>query len=201
MDRIFTDIYENSVWGSNNNREYKGSSGGGSDVDYNKDTYVPLLRKFIIDNDIKKVVDLGCGDFKCGPLIYNDLDISYTGYDAYKKVVEYNSKIHPSSKYRFFHLDFCNNKEDIVNGDICILKDVIQHWSLDKIYVFLDYLVDCKKFRYIWLTNCCNQTQDNTDINDGGGRPLSCDFYPLKKYKPVRVYNYNTKEVSIITIS
>src|ERR1700722_17257117 len=113
MDKIFTDIYEKSVWGSNNNREYKGSSGGGSDVEYNKNTYVPLLRKFIIDNNIKKVVDLGCGDFRCGPLIYNDLDISYTGYDAYKKVVEHNAKNHPSSKYSFLHSDFYNNKEDI----------------------------------------------------------------------------------------
>ena len=36
--------------------------GGGSDLDYNKDTYVPFLKKFIVDNNIKNIVDLGCGD-------------------------------------------------------------------------------------------------------------------------------------------
>ena len=44
--------------------EYNGSSGGGSDLDYNKDTYVPFLKKFIVDNNIKNIVDLGCGDFE-----------------------------------------------------------------------------------------------------------------------------------------
>ena len=32
METTFTNVYENSLWGNNNNAEYKGSSGGGSDV-------------------------------------------------------------------------------------------------------------------------------------------------------------------------
>ena len=107
--------------GDNNNNNYTGSSGTGSDVDYKKDTYVPFLKKFITDNKIKNVVDLGCGDFRCGHLIYDDLDVSYTGYDAYKNVVEYNSKQHALPKYFFFHLDFCNSKENIITGELCIL--------------------------------------------------------------------------------
>jgi len=71
--------------GNNNNTEYSGSSGDGSDIDYNKYNYVPMLKKFIISNNIKTVVDLGCGDFRCGKLIYDNLDILYHGYDAYKK--------------------------------------------------------------------------------------------------------------------
>ena len=84
-----------------------------------------FLKKFITDNNIKTIVDLGSGDFKCGKLIYDDLDIMYTGYDVYKKVVDYNSKQNSKSIYSFIHLDFCNNKENIINGDLCILKDVI----------------------------------------------------------------------------
>jgi hypothetical protein len=42
-------VYENNIWG-NNNTEYNGSSGGGSDIDFNKDNYVPFLKKFITDN-------------------------------------------------------------------------------------------------------------------------------------------------------
>jgi len=53
MEEIFTNIYENSNWGNNNNNDYNGSSGGGSDIDYNKNTYVPFLKKFIIDNKIE----------------------------------------------------------------------------------------------------------------------------------------------------
>jgi hypothetical protein len=54
------------------------------------------------------------------------------------------------------------------------------HWSLDNIYNFLDYLVENKKFKYIVISNCCNQTENNTTISDGEWRQLSCNFLPLK---------------------
>lgn len=202
MEEAFTNIYINKKWGNNGVRDYDGSSGGGSDIKYNKDTYVPFLKKFINDNKIKNVTDLGCGDFKCGKLIYNSLNITYTGYDVYEKIVVFNSKYFSLPKYSFRHLDFCNNKKDIVTGELCILKDVLQHWSSDNIYGFLDYLVEYKKFKYILICNCCHQTDDNQhDIENSDFRPLSCDYLPLKKYNPVKLYNYHSKEVSVIEIN
>jgi len=200
MEKCFTNVYENKSWGNNHIAEYSGSSGCGSTLNYNANTYVPFLKKFITDNNIKNIVDLGCGDFICGKIIYDNLDILYTGYDTYKKVIDYNSKKYSLPKYSFIHLDFCNNKENIINGELCILKDVIQHWSLDNIYTFLDYLVEKKKFKYILICNCCNQTQDNTDIVNGKFRQLSCDYLPLKKYNPKKLYNYHSKEISVIEI-
>lgn len=200
MEEIFTNIYENCVWGNNNNGNYTGSSGGGSDVSFNKDSYIPFLKQFILRNNVKSVVDLGCGDFKCGPHIYDNLNITYTGYDVYNKVIIHNKANHSPDKYNFIHLDFWKKKEDIISGDLCILKDVLQHWSLSYIYTFLDYLVDNKKFKYIVLCNCCNQTRDNTSINNGEGMPLSCAYLPLRKYGPIKQFNYKTKEVSVITL-
>ena len=55
-------------------------------------------------------------------------------------------------------------------------------------------------FKYILICNCGYQTIDNTDIVDGEFRPLSCDFLPLKKYNPIKIYKYDTKEVSIIKL-
>lgn len=198
MEEIFTKVYENKFWGDNKNGEYTGSSGQGSAIDYNKDTYVPFLKKFITDNNIKTIVDLGCGDFRCGPLIYDDLNVSYTGYDAYKKVIDYNSSQHSLPKYSFVHLDICKKKEEITDADICILKDVIQHWSLDYIYSFLDYIVEHKKFKYVLICNCCNETRENSNIRNGDWRPLSCDYLPLKKYNPTKIYKYHSKEVCVI---
>lgn len=200
MEQVFTNVYESKLWGDNNIAEYSGSSGSGSSINYNKDTYVPFLKKIITDNNIKNIVDLGCGDFFCGKMIYDDLDISYTGYDTYKKVIDYNSEKHSLPKYSFIHLDFCNNKENIINGELCILKDVLQHWSIDNIYTFLDYLVEHKKFKYILICNCCYQRKNDRNIENGGFRPLSCEYFPLKKYNPIKLYKYNTKEVSVIII-
>ena len=90
MEEVFTHIYENNEWGNNININYNGSSGPGSDIDFNKNTFIPLLKKFIIDNDIKTVIDLGCGDFRCGSLTYDELNITYTGYDVYKKMIDHH---------------------------------------------------------------------------------------------------------------
>ena len=85
MEDIFTKIYEKSKWGNNHNKEYSGSSGHGSSIDYNK-KYIPLLKRIIIDYNVNNVVDLGCGDFQIGKLLYDDIHIIYTGYDTYKKL-------------------------------------------------------------------------------------------------------------------
>jgi hypothetical protein len=197
MESIFTNIYEDKLWGDNENNNYSGSSGEGSDIEYNK-KYIELLKKIINEYNIRNIVDLGCGDFRIGKLLYDDLNITYTGYDTYKKVIDYNITEYHSQKYTFEHIDFFTNKESIVTGDMCILKDVIQHWSLNEIYIFLDYLVESKKFKYILLINCCNQKKDNEDCDIGDWRQLSCNFLPLKKYNAIKMYNYNSKEISII---
>lgn len=204
MEAVFTTIYDNCSWGNNKSTYYNGSSGPGSSLANNERTYIPFLKKFITDNSIKRVVDLGCGDFICGPAIYQSLDVTYTGYDTYSKVIDYNiqQQQKEASKYNFVHLDFCAKKEEIIEGDLCILKDVIMHWPLKEIYTFLDYLVASKKFKYILICNCCDQTQHNPEISTGSWRPLSRDFLPLKRYNPTKLYNFQSnvrKEVSVIT--
>ena len=73
-------------------------------ISYNEE-YILFLKNWIKENNIKSVVDLGCGDFKCGKLIYDDLDVSYTGYDAYNKLIEYHQENIQDTKYEFIHKD------------------------------------------------------------------------------------------------
>lgn len=198
---IFTNIYEGCLWGDNKNKNYNGSSGGGSSLEYNIDKYVPFVKSFIINNNINTIIDLGCGDFICGKHIYEDIpNIKYYGYDTYEKVIDENKLINNNSKYTFKYMDIFNKKEEIIDGDLCILKDILQHWCNKDIYTFLDYLCENNKFKYILIVNCCNQVQDNQDSPTGEGRPLSCNFLPLKKYNPKKILNYNSKEISLIII-
>ena len=199
MEDIFTYIYESRIWGDNKNNNYSGSSGPGSGVEYNK-KYIEIVKKVIKDYNINNIVDLGCGDFKIGRLLYDDINVLYYGYDIYKKIIDYHITQYPEPKYTFKHLDFYTNKESIIEGDMCILKDVIQHWTTEEIYIFMDYLIESKKFKYILLVNCCNQNKDNQYCETGGWRPLTCNLLPLKKYNAVKIDNYNTKEISIIKI-
>jgi hypothetical protein len=194
---IFTSVYENKVWGNNNNTEYKGSSGDGSLLKNNNE-YISFMKSFIKEKSIETVVDLGCGDWQCGVALYDDLTINYTGYDAYEKVVVFNTKTHGSSKYTFTHLDFLNNPSNIKSADLCIIKDVLQHWPLESINAFLDYIVGSGKFKYVIVVNCKWQNTDNTQIQMGEFRPLSKDYLPLKKYAPIHLLSYSSKEILLI---
>ena len=138
---IFTNIYENNIWGNDSSIDnlYKGTSGGGSEIN-NCRQYIDFVREFIIKNKINKVIDLGCGDWQASYLIYEKLDnIYYYGYDAYEKLIISHKNKYPD--YSFIHLDFVDHKEKIESGDLCILKDVLQHLSNISIDTLLNYLI------------------------------------------------------------
>ncbi len=193
--QIFNNIYDNNVW---IDRKGNSLSGPGSNLEYNIKTYIPFLKKFIKDNSIKTVVDLGCGDLFCGKHIYDDLNITYHGYDIYQSLIQTNSEKYKDSKYNFHYLNFYEDRDKIVSADLCIIKDVLQHWSLNEIYTFMDFLVNKKIFKFIIVCNCSYQKEDNTNIIAGSFRPLSSKFLPLKKYSPKILFTYHTKEVSLI---
>jgi hypothetical protein len=116
-------------------------------------------------------------------------------------MVEYNkNKFSPNTKFNFIHLDLYNYMDKIKPGELCILKDVLQHWSTKCIDRFLEYLITSKKFKYILICNCCYQENSDSDIKNGDFRYLSCDYLPLKKFNPIKLFNYKSKEVSIIKI-
>ena len=89
--KVSKKTYETREWGTNGNPNYCGSSGDGSKIEYNKKDYIPFIRDFLKIRNIQSVVDLGCGDFLIGPLIYADMNLNYTGYDAYKGVIDYHT--------------------------------------------------------------------------------------------------------------
>jgi len=195
---IFTKKYETSEWGkSNDPSKYTGSSGGGSRIPVNK-VYTEFVRKFIDENNCKKIIDLGSGDWQSSFLIYENKDVQYYGYDAYDKVVQRNQEKYP--QYTFIHLDILNNIDALEEeADLCILKDVVQHWTCDEITTFFDVLLKTKKYKYILLTNSCGQNFDNQDT-PFRSRPLSIKFEPLKRYPFKCLFNYHNKEVSLLTL-
>ena len=205
---VFTEVYETNKWGDNDNPKYEGSSGLGSAIWYNKKTYIPFIHKFLKKYKIKSVVDLGCGDFRIGLLLYGKAKIDYTGYDAYKGVIDYNNdKFKEHKHFHFIHSDFTSvkDRENINNADLCIIKDVLQHLPNDIIIKFMDYIVKSNKFKYILLINCYNTTPENTkdyrkDIVGGEFSSLSALRYPLNKYDAKVIYKWDTKEVSLIRL-
>jgi len=194
---IFTSIYDREYWGSNGDPAYRGSSGTGSSPEFNEE-YVVWLREFLQSHRIRSVVDIGSGDFRCGPAIYGGLDIDYRGFDVVADVVAATRWKHPSMSFET--LDCFAERSRLPPADLCILKDVLQHWSTDEIYEFLDDIVASKRYSYILICNCSKQKKNNKDIRTGFQRQLSASLYPLKRYGATPVFTYKTKEVSQITL-
>ena len=196
MESFFTKIYDNCEWGDNGSSNYRGSSGGGSSVETNE-VYTQHIRELIQQYDIQSVVDLGCGDWQSSHLIYKDLpNVKYTGYDCYKPMIESNqaqfSESHPQCE--FVSLDIFNDRQQIKDAELYILKDILQHWTCSEIKTFLDWIAT-KPFRSVIVCNCKGQTYDYQD-EPFRSRPLSVTYYPLKRYPLMKWFEYGTKEVS-----
>ena len=84
MKNEFTNIYEKELWGKG-----KGS-GDGSRLKFNV-PYITFLENFLIDNNIKSVIDFGCGDWQFSKYV-NWGNIDYLGLDVVDSVIENNKK-------------------------------------------------------------------------------------------------------------
>ena len=202
---LFTKIYEDCIWGNDNSSDYKGCSGGGASYTFNENTLIPFIAGFITTKGITSVVDIGCGDFQIGTAIFSRCPILYTGVDVYKQIIDRNMKMWP--EHNWLRFNAATNPEKLPESDLLIVKDVLQHWCNDEIYDFLDTVIETKKFKYIIIVNCCAQSYNMQDIEREQlnsvhrYRPLTASMFPLKKYRPEMLFNYKTKEVSLITVS
>jgi SAM-dependent methyltransferase len=184
----FTKIYSAGGWGGEDC-----PSGGGSTPD-NTIEYREFLENFLIENKIKSVYDFGCGDWSFSKLI-NWSNVKYTGVDVVKSVIDgNNANEYSSENIKFVHLKdtekFYRGK-----GDLLIIKDVLQHWTNEEITSFLDVVVN--NFKFILITNSSPQEKDWQETPERN-RPLSCKFYPLKKYNIKHLFNFGEKEISVI---
>lgn len=181
-EEIFSLIYKSKKWGDNESK-----SGFASARAFNEPFYIPFLKKFILDNKIKKILDFGCGDFNFGEAIYNDIDdIDYTGYDCCKDLIEENIKKFP--KYKFVYIDLIQDLNKIETCDLAVAKDLFQHWSNFEIELFLKTLIKEKKIKYIIMTYTWNiENIKFKDIKTGEFKPLSISDFPLNQFNPTLI--------------
>jgi SAM-dependent methyltransferase len=140
MKSAFTRIYDEDHW--------DGGSGRGSSV-LNTAPYRSLVEDLIRKNEIRSVVDAGCGDWQSTHLIdWNGADS--LGLDVVDTVIAANrERFGPAHKFEC--LDF--SAQDLPAADLLLLKEVLQHWPSSTIVTFLKRL---QKFKYVLITNSVN---------------------------------------------
>lgn len=141
---IFSDIYKNRKWGTDNKSEFY--SGSGSD-DEQSMQYIKVISDFIRHHNIKTVVDLGCGDFRIGKRITELNPVAYTGVDVVEDLVDYNNKNFKEDNIQFLYRNIVRDK--IPDGELCLSRQVLQHLSNDDIKTILN---KCKKYKYFIVT-------------------------------------------------
>jgi len=184
----FTRIYDTNEWNGSGSGSYPEHTVG----------YRKFITDFIQKNNIKTVTDYGCGDWQFSRLI-DWSSVNYLGIDCVKSLIDHHNSTYSAPNIRFEYIEQIENFFNYT-GDLLLLKDVIQHWLCDEIVYFLDRAI--ANFNYILITNSCDQKDDWQDM-PLRSRPLSCDFFPLKKYnikKKAHISNHDgNKEISLIT--
>jgi len=89
------------------------------------------INKFVKDNNIQTVCELGCGDVQF--LLYDMTN--FTGYDISEFIIEENKK-----KFNYINLKFTSVREELISYDLLLSLDVILH--LIEEHVYQDHIKD-----------------------------------------------------------
>ena len=117
-------------------------------------------------------VDLGCGDFRVGKQLL-PLCSSYIGVDIVKPLIHRNQEKFGNATTHFMHLEIV--EDELPDGDVCFVRQVLQHLSNQQIISVLKKL---KKYKWVFITE--HYPTDNNAIKPNIGMVHGAD---------VRVYN------------
>ena len=144
-EQVFTDIYSNNRWGGEPGTF---CSGDGS---REKAIVAPYVAK--ITAELSRlgarsltVVDLGCGDFSVGRQLAPSTG-RYIGVDIVKSLIEHNQATFGAETVSFRHANII--EDALPDGDICFVRQVMQHLSNDQIAALMPKL---GKFRWCFIT-------------------------------------------------
>jgi SAM-dependent methyltransferase len=176
----FEAVYSKNLWNH--------GSGPGSLPSSTID-YRAFIERFILENDIRTVTDLGCGDWQFSKLV-NWSSVTYTGLDVVPHLVDQNNQRFANKNISF---KISEGYDSLPGGDLLLCKEVLQHLPNRLIFSYLNAISD--KYRYALITNSIGPGWErNTDISPGGYRPLKLEAEPFKSHGAVIFVYYPRSE-------
>jgi hypothetical protein len=151
---VFSEIYLRKKWVSNRGVS---CSGAGSSVTSVTQPYVQTIIDYLRAHGRDKIlVDLGCGDMEVGKHFITYCR-RYVGVDVVPSLIANHSSAGWSGNVEFRCLDIA--KDELPDGDICLLRQVLQHLSNNEILRILPKL---QKYGVTFLTE--HYPNENPDI-------------------------------------
>ena len=129
-------------------------SGSGSHKPEIIQPYIDLLIKLIAFNDIRRIVDVGCGDFwimrqVLGFFNQNKYKYFYHGIDVVSELIEHNSQNFGNDNVKFTCADASKDDVELPDGDLLIIRQVLQHLCNSDVKKILRKTGD---FKYLLIT-------------------------------------------------
>jgi len=168
---VFSEIYREGLWDPTG----KCNSGTGSDPD-NARPYIEFLQRYLTENNIKSVVDLGCGDWRIGKSICWD-GIEYLGIDVVPSVIAENTAQYSAPNITFMTSD--GSDAELPPADLLICKEVLQHLPFDDIHKIVSQFGKYKACIIVNDVDPNTLTCENTDIPRGHYRLLDLTRPPF----------------------
>lgn len=136
-EETFSEIYRRGLWG--------GGSGTGSDERFSK-AYCDFVVRFALERRVKRVVDIGCGDFRVGRRIA-EAGFEYIGVDVVQEIIQRLQSQFGGEGITFLCLDAIT--ENPPAADLCLIRQVLQHLSNAEIARVLD---NCRHYPQTLVT-------------------------------------------------
>ena len=113
-----------------------------------------LLVSLIVYNDIHKITEIGCGDFwimrqVLDFLSKNNYSYNYDGIDVVDDLIEYNKNRFGSENIKFQCMDAADISTSLPEGDLIIIRQVLQHLCNSDIKEILN---KTKTFKFVFVT-------------------------------------------------
>ncbi len=159
-------IYEQGLWGRDDSGFYSGEGSHHPDL---VDPYVKVVSEFLQSLDEPPVVvDLGCGDFNVGNQLL-PFTKQYIAVDIVDDLIAYNKTQFQADNLEFHCMDIAS--DDLPQGEVAILRQVLQHLSNKEIQLILPKL---KQYKYVILTEHIPEGDfiPNLEIISGQGTRL-----------------------------
>jgi SAM-dependent methyltransferase len=142
VEDVFADVYANGRWGGGGPGFNSGTGSRGEAAE----CYAAYVRELLDINGPLCVVDVGCGDFEVASA-FVDSAYEYIGLDVVPALIERNRALYGSDSVDFRRLDA--STADLPEGDLCLIRQVLQHLSNDQIDRIL---WQCRHFPAVLIT-------------------------------------------------
>ena len=151
--KIFKNIFLSGYWLDYNLDEKQSRSGKGSN--FNQSLLLKnALKIFFKEKKIKKILDIGCGDFNWMSTLLSEVDYeSYLGVDLVDTLINDNIKKYGSKKIKFITKDIINDNMDFLESyDFILIRHVFIHLKNSNIKKAINQIKNID-FRYLGVTS------------------------------------------------